>query len=64
MTQFELLADGAANAPLGKSGESAEMQERLLIATETQNMLLGQLVSKQEEGNNLNEKLVQYSSVS
>jgi len=60
----ELLADGAANAPLGKSGESAEMQERLLIATETQNMLLGQLVSKQEEGNNLNEKLVQYSSVS
>tara|TARA_R110002126_G_scaffold145187_1_gene291243 strand:- start:16 stop:561 length:546 start_codon:yes stop_codon:yes gene_type:complete len=57
------LMSAAADNAMPKAGESMDMQEKLLRATETQNMLLSQLVSKQTESNDLSEKIVQYSSV-
>ena len=48
---------------LGKSSDLESIAEKQLIATEQQNMLLGQLLSKQTEQVDLSEKIVQYSSV-
>lgn len=50
-------------AMLGKSGETQSTQEKLLITGEKTNILLGQLVSKQEEGNDLSAKINQNVSV-
>ena len=53
----------AEELQLGKSSDSESIAEKQLIATEQQNMLLGQLLSKQTEQVDLSEKIVQYSSV-
>lgn len=55
-------AEGASTeklAMLGKSDEVMSYAEKQLILTEQQNILLGQLISKQEESNDLSEKQVQ-----
>ena len=54
----------AEELQLGKSSDSESIYaEKQLIATERQNMLLVQLLSKQTEQVDLSEKIVQYSSV-
>ena len=58
----QALDNGASSeelAQLGKSSDSVNMEEKLLMAVEKTNILLGQQVSKQEEGNDLSEKIVQ-----
>ena len=57
------LGASTADLQLGKLDETQSIAEKQLIATEQQNMLLGQLLSKQTEQVDLSEKIVQYSSV-
>lgn len=57
------VGQSAEELQLGKSSDSESIAEKQLIATEQQNMLLGQLLSKQTEQVDLSEKIVQYSSV-
>ena len=57
------VGQSAEELQLGKSSDFESIAEKQLIATEQQNMLLGQLLSKQTEQVDLSEKIVQYSSV-
>jgi hypothetical protein len=57
------IGQSAEELQLGKSSDSESIAEKQLIATEKQNMLLGQVLSKQTEQVDLSEKIVQYSSV-
>lgn len=57
------LGASTEDLQLGKSDQTQSIAELQLAETQKQNILLGQLVSKQTESNDLSEKIVQYSSV-
>ena len=57
------LGASTEDLQLGKLDETQSIAEQQLVATEKQTMLLSQLLDKQTEGNDLSEKIVQYSSV-